>query len=109
MVNYPKAKGTAFESSLLPYIRNFYPYAERRVQGGAQDKGDYNLPGESRFILEAKCHKSMSLSEWLSEAEKEAKNAGVPYGIVVHKRRGKTDPAMQYVTMTLKTFMELVN
>lgn len=109
MVNYSKAKGTTFESSLLPYIRNYYPDAERRILAGALDKGDFLLPGEKRFIIEAKNCKTMSLSEWMREAEREAKNADVPYGIVVHKRKGKTDPAEQWVTMTLRTFLQLVN
>lgn len=103
-----KAKGTSFESSVLPAIKGKRPEAERRALQGANDKGDFNIPGEKRFILEAKNHKEMKLAEWLREAEAEAQNAGVPHGVVVHKRRGKTDPREQYVTLKLGSFLDLV-
>jgi hypothetical protein len=50
----------------------------------------------------------MSLGVWVAEAEVEAENLGVSYGVVVHKRRGKTDPGEQFVTMPLRTFLEFV-
>jgi hypothetical protein len=102
-----RQKGTAFESSLLPLLREYYPGAERRALAGVKDKGDFILPGAS-FALEAKNCKQMQLSAWVREAEVEAENLGVPHGVVVHKRRGVTDPARQYVTLTLKDFLELV-
>lgn len=108
MANPSKAKGTDFEVSLLPSLQAVYPDASRRPTEGKNDKGDYNLPGEKRFIIEAKNRTQMSLPQWLREAEVEAKNAGVPYGVVVHKRKGTRVPGEQYVTMTLDTFLGLV-
>jgi hypothetical protein len=108
MTNRSKAKGTSFESSVLPAIKAKQPLAERRALEGVNDKGDFYIPGEERFIVEAKNHKEMKLSEWIREAEIEAKNAGVPHGVVVHKRRGKTDPREQYVTMKFGDFLDLV-
>jgi hypothetical protein len=106
VVNRPKMKGTAYETSLLPLLREFFPGAERRALSGAKDKGDYILPGAA-FALEAKNVKAMALGSWLDEATVEAENLGVRYGVVVHKRRGKTDPSEQFVTMKLQTFLEL--
>lgn len=103
-----KAKGTSFETSLVPEINKFYPGTERRAQQGANDKGDFNIPGAHDFIIEAKNVKTMSLGAWVEEAKVEAKNAGVRYGVVAHKRRGVTDPARQFVTMELGAFLELV-
>lgn len=100
-------KGTAFESTLVPKLREYYPDADRRVRGGSKDKGDFLLPGERRFTIEAKNVRAMSLSTWLKEAEVEAANLGVPFGVVVHKRRGVTAPGKQYVTLELDAFLEL--
>ena len=102
-----KQKGTSFETSLLPALRTVYPGAERRALTGNKDKGDFILPGAD-FALEAKNQKALDLSGWIREAETEAENLGVPFGVVVHKRRGKTDPMEQYVTMTVGTFLAMM-
>lgn len=70
------------------------------------DKGDLWV-ADSRFILEAKREASYAgkLSGYLKEAENEAANAGKPFGVVIHKRSGTTDPARQYVCMTFGTFL----
>jgi hypothetical protein len=108
VTNKSKAKGTSFETSLLPAIKDKQPLAERRVLNGAADKGDFYVPGEDRFVIEAKNEKAMSLSGWLKEATVEAENAGVPHGVVFHKKRGVTDPREQYATMKVGTFLDLV-
>ena len=106
MSNPSKQKGTFFESSLLPLLQEYYPGAERRALSGALDKGDFILPGAT-WAAEAKNRKTMALSAWVKEAEVEAFHLGVPYGVVIHKRRGITDPGRQYVTTTLLPFLEL--
>lgn len=103
-----KQKGTAYETSLLPLLSEYYPGAHRRVLSGNKDKGDFVLPG-APYALEAKNVRAMSLGTWVDEAEVEAKNLGVPFGVVVHKRRGKTDPAKQFVTMSLEAFLKLTS
>jgi hypothetical protein len=111
VANRSAAKGSLFENSLLPLLREYYgPDVIRRGKQGVKDCGDYLLPGERRFALEAKNESSYAgkLSGWLGEADREAANLGVPHGVVVHKRRGSTDPAHQYVTCDLLAFLELV-
>lgn len=103
-----KQKGTSFETLLLPELRAYYPGAERRALSGNLDKGDFILPG-AQFALEAKNVKTMSLGTWVDEAEVEARNLSVRYGVVAHKRRGTTDPARQFATMSLGAFLALVN
>lgn len=103
-----KARGTAFESLILKEFQLHYPGAERRAMQGQLDKGDLLLPGETRFIVEAKNVSRFNLAEWHKEALVEARNAGVPYGVVVHKARGKGQPGDQWVTMSLSTFLGLV-
>lgn len=104
-----KQAGTKFETSLVPLLAAFYPGAERRARNGRLDRGDFNLPGENRFILEAKNVVRIALPQWLREARVEAANAGVPFGAVVHKRHGQSSPSVQYVTMELFDFLRLVN
>ena len=103
-----RQKGTAFESSLLPLLRSYYPDASRAPLRGTKDEGDFILPG-APFIIEAKNHNRMDLSGWLGEAKREAENARKAAGIVVHKRRGVAAPGEQYVTLTLGDFLWLVN
>ena len=103
-----KQKGTAFESLVLREFKLHYPGAERRAMQGALDKGDLLLPGEDRFVVECKNVSRWNLPEWLREAEAEARNAGVPYGVVASKRRGNAQPGDQYIHMTVSAFLGLV-
>jgi hypothetical protein len=107
-VSKSKSKGTAFETSLIPELSYWYPGTERRALQGANDKGDFNMPG-APFIVEAKNVQSMSLGAWVEEANREAANAGLDFGVVVHKRRGVTDPAKQFCTIELGKLLALVN
>lgn len=105
-----KAKGTSFETSVLPLFRLYYPQATRAPLVGKNDVGDLNLPTEWRYICELKNHARLDLAGWLKEAQREAANKGPGVaGVVVHKRRGTTNPAEQYVTLTLGDFLYLVN
>ena len=54
-----------------------------------------------RLVFECKNTSRIELSRWLAEAETERGNDDALAGIVVHKRRGKTAPQEQYVTMRL--------
>jgi hypothetical protein len=105
-----RQKGTKYETSLLPLIRVYYPEARRSPLAGANDTGDFTIPGEDRFILQAKNRKRMVLSEWVEAAGIQAKrHHPEAVGVVVHKRLGVTDPADQYVTMKFGDFLWLVN
>lgn len=103
-----RAKGTAFETLVLQAFRAHYPQAERRALQGALDKGDLLLPGETRFVVECKNEKRTDLAGWHAEAVVEAANAGVPHGVVVHKRRGKGGAGQQWVTLSLDSFLDLI-
>lgn len=108
MSNANGAKGTKFEASLLPLINEFYPDSVRLGKQGTKDCGDFHMPGNRLFIVEAKNVKRMDLAGWLEEAAAESMNKGVPHGVVVHKRRGVADPAYQYCTLHFGSFLELV-
>lgn len=109
-----KQKGTAFETSLLPLLKEWYPNAMRHPLVGAKDVGDFHLgDNEKRFILSAKNHQTMRLAEWVDEAaDRLAANfdeTGQAVGVVVHKRRGTAVPFDQYATMRLGDFLWLMN
>jgi hypothetical protein len=103
-----KQRGTAAETAVVRYLQaNGHPDAERRTLAGRNDRGDIaNIPG---VAVEVKACKAIDLAGWVDEANVEAKNAGVPVGVVWAKRRGKTDPASWYVVMDGATFLKLID
>lgn len=100
-------KGPLFEAMVVAYLQSHgFPYAERRVMGGRNDKGDVaGIPG---VCCELKNCKEMRLGPWLDEAEAEADNADAAIFAVVHKRRGKGDPGEAFVTMPLRVFAAIL-
>lgn len=103
-----KAKGTAFETFIVNYLRDYYPNVERRTLGGQYDKGDISGT-DNELVWECKDHKTLKLSEWLKEADTERQNAGASYGIVVAKRKGCGDPGQQYALLPLKELLSLLS
>lgn len=106
-MNRPKIKGTAWESTIVDYLRtNGVPHAERRAANGARDRGDVaGLPG---VVIEGKNCRELDLAGWLAEAEAERANDGADIALVWHKRRGKTSAGDGYVTMTGATLVALL-
>jgi hypothetical protein len=111
VVNPSKARGTRWESAIRDYLNGVLGYShptdwrlvKRQAQEGAKDVGDLHA---WPFILEAKDVKSPAVPTWLRQAEAEAVNAGFPYGVVIHKVRGK-GPALARVHITDETYRRL--
>ena len=101
-----KQKGTAAETAVVRYMKQFGWNVERRALTGSADMGD--ITG-TPVVIEVKNHKIMNLAEWVDEAIVEAKNAMVAVGVVWHKRRGKGSPGDWYVTMTGHAFLTLLD
>lgn len=83
---------------------------DRAVQRGAKDQGDVaglRFHGH-KIAVECKDTTKVLLSKWASEAEVERLNLGALAGVVIHKRHGKTDPGLQWVTMTVNDFVALM-
>lgn len=101
-----KRKGTAWESLIVAYLQGAgFPNVERRALTGSQDKGDVaGLP----LVIEAKNCRTTELAAWVDEASAEAKNAGVPVGVVWHHRRGRSSPGDGFVTMRGEDFVTLL-
>jgi len=107
MVNRSKAKGTAAETAIARYLQtNGFPYAERRTLNGTHDRGD--IAGIPSVVIEVKNCAKTELGSWIAEAERERDNDNATLGVVWHKRRGKTDPADWFVTMSGAQFAALL-
>lgn len=104
-----RAKGTAAESSVVAFLRaNGFPAAERRALHGNHDKGDITgIPG---IAIEVKAVARPAYGEWLREAHREAANAGVPLGVVIHKPIGVglARPGDFITAMRLAHFVSLI-
>ena len=106
MPSASKAKGSAFERSVVEFLRGAgFPQAARTLAGAREDRGD--VSGVSA-VLELKNCREMRLGPWMNEAKSEALNAGVPRYLVVHKRKGVADVAESYATMPLWLAVELL-
>ena len=102
-----RAKGTAWESKVVDYLRaNGAPHAERRALGGSNDRGD--IAGLLSIVIECKSAARLELAAWLDEAEAERRNDRADLAVVWHKRRGKTSPGDAYVTMTGAALIHLL-
>ncbi|WP_079134544.1 hypothetical protein [Streptomyces sp. EN16] len=107
MANPSKQKGSMWESALVAYLREHHnPGAHRNVQMGAKDIGD--IDGYYLHALEAKAEKTITLADYIRQANKEAVNAGQPYGCAVVKRRMK-GTADGYVVRDVATDVRLMN
>lgn len=114
MSNPAKQKGTMFETALVRWLEGKYATVKRIVLHGAKDEGDIEVIGWGdnagntvAFNIEAKNCNTLSLSQWIKEAEVESEHAGVPV-VVVAKRKGIGDPGKSYVITTLEMFQRLV-
>jgi hypothetical protein len=108
LTNKSKQKGTSWETLITNALQWRDFRARRRALSGAADKGDIELI-DLPVIIEAKNCKTMKLSEWVDEAEKEAENAGVLFGVVWHHRPRKSAPEDGYVTMRGETFLKMIS
>lgn len=92
--------------AVCDYLKQWFPYVERRVTAGQNDRGDIGgIPG---VMLECKAEKQIKLSEYMDEVAAQKANAGAQVGVAVVKRRNHgVDRA--YVVLELKDFVDLIS
>lgn len=105
-------RGTAFESSIANGLAKALgdDRIERRAKTGAKDRGDIagvRVHGQ-RVVLECKCQSRADIPGWIREAHIEAGNDGALVGVVIAKRRGKTDPLSQWVHMEVRDLVAIL-
>lgn len=108
-----KTAGTRAERAVADYLASELDddRIDRRVKTGAKDRGDIGgvrTPHGGRVVIEVKDTTVTALGEWIREVEAERGNDDAIAGIVVHKRRGKGDPADWYTTATLRDLVALL-
>ena len=80
-----RAKGTAYESAIVAYLRSQDVEAGRQPLAGNIDLGDIHT---EKFCIEAKAARKREIPSWVSEAEKEAE-ASNRIGVVFSKTPSK--------------------
>ena len=113
-MNPAKAKGTAWESTLVTAFREEFGNCERLTLNGTNDEGDLWFRHEDHtYVIEAKAERAIDLARYVTEAELEADNWAktrktvTPFWAAIVKRRNhKTSKA--YVVMTVDEFIRLV-
>lgn len=106
-----RAAGARFERLVADYLaRHVDDRIDRRVKTGAADRGDIGGLRHmgARITVECKDTARTDLAGWAAEAEVERGNDDALAGLVVHKRRGRVDPADQWVTCTLGELVALL-
>jgi hypothetical protein len=94
MGNRNKAKGTAFETVVLRYLKRTFSKVYRPALQGKYDTGDINgIRGPVRnAIIQCKNQRTFKLSEWLNATVEQSENneydASPPVPILVVKRPG---------------------
>ena len=107
-----KQAGATFERSLADWLAaKVDDRIDRRVKTGAKDRGDIgglrHMGG--RVVIEAKNYGGRLMpGPWIGEAETERGNDDALAGIVIAKRRGTTDPGLQFVLMTVNDLTALL-
>ncbi|MFJ9213042.1 hypothetical protein [Streptomyces sp. NPDC102264] len=107
MANPNKQKGTAWESLIVAYLRDHHnDAAHRNAQMGRLDIGD--IDGYYLHAVEAKAERTITLSSYIAQANREAVHAGQPFGCAVVKRRMR-GAADGYVVRDVATDVRLMN
>ena len=107
MTTASKRKGSKAELDVVKYLQSHgWIYAERRLAGDRNDKGD--VAGVNGVCIEIKNRTKTSLAEWVQEMLVETKNALARTGVVIHKRNGKADVADWYATLPVSMYVQLL-
>ena len=108
MTNANKAKGSAAERAVCDYLNVRGVDAERVPAGAALDRGDLWIPDKHWPAIQIKNHARLDLAGWINDIQDQKRNAKRDTGIVIHKRRGKGNPADWYVTLTLTDLITII-
>ncbi len=97
-MNASRAKGTAWETAVVNWLKDPFHRAERRTMAGAGDRGD--ITGLDGTVIEAKSVQAGLLSTvfnvGLKELQTEVDNDSAMLGLLCVKRPGKTSPEHAY-------------
>ncbi len=96
-----RAKGTAFETALLPWLRQLWPPVRRT---GSAAYGDGDFAETYPYLIEAKNHNHIDLAGFMDQAQTAARGKCLAPVLIV-KRRGR--PVYDsYVVMRLGDWVD---
>lgn len=104
MSNPNKARGTRWESAIRDYASGRGLHAFRAIAQGEGDVGDVHLEGI--VCIQAKDDVSFSFSKWVKDVADQRLRAGLPFGVVVAKRR-QQPVGQAYAIMSYDTLLEM--
>lgn len=107
MANRNKAKGSAAERATADCLNTHGHPCERIPAGATLDRGDLWTINTNLPAIQVKNHARLDLAGWVDDVNQQARNAGRPCGIVIHKRRGKGNTTDWYTTMDVATLIYL--
>lgn len=105
MANPQKVKGSAFERLIADYLSQSIP-CERIPPGATLDRGDLWTP---QAAIQCKNHRTLSLGAWLDDTHAQQDHARKPYGWLVVKRKGTTDPGKQFAICSVEQLRSILN
>jgi hypothetical protein len=114
MGNRNKAKGTAFETSVLRYLRPYFSRAYRTSTKGKYDTGDINgvSNGPKQAIFQCKNQQTFKLSEWLNatveQSEQEEVAPALPVLVVKRPGVGDSNIGNTYAVLRLSDLVSLL-
>ncbi|WP_341258241.1 hypothetical protein [Gordonia malaquae] len=107
-----KAAGSRFEREIADVLALYVDdRIDRRVKTGARDRGDIGgvrLHGQ-RITIECKNTSRTDLAGWMAEAGDERGNDDALAGMVISKRHGNANPLDQWVHMTVRELVAILN
>lgn len=108
-----KQAGASFERLIANHLAHVLnnPTIDRLVKTGTKDRGDIGNVRDTHgrlIAIECKNTATLALPQWAREAQTEAEHYGAHAGITIHKRRGTTNPADQWVHMTVADLTRLL-
>lgn len=114
MVNPNKAKGDRAERAVLRFLQSAgFPRTWKTRAGWDDDRGDVLVPyptGEKGpVVVQVKDVATPLWSKWHEQVADQVRNAGAVFGVILHKRRGFSDPADWHVIMTGRQFAQLLD
>ena len=101
-----RAKGTAWESACVDYLRTSFPHAKRT---GSANYGGGDIDLAPGVIIECKSVQRIDLAAIVDQAEAAGKRNSADIACAWIKRRGKSSPAEGYVVMSGAQLLWLLN
>jgi len=98
-------KGASAEREVASFLRdNGLPHADRRGSGFTAS----DIIGTPGVSWEIKDQDAIRLREWFAQTEEQQTEDGAQLGVLIIKRKGKTNPGDWYAVVTLADLCDLL-